>query len=185
MPDDLEQVVAAALRVIREAGVRFVVFGGWGVAAYGHLRGTADVDVLVEPGRLDVLEDAYRRSKAVVERKGTFLEVLMPGGEGLPVHLTEAGSEVAREALDGAVTAELAGEAVPVMDPHEIVASKLIAEREDDPERHAKDLGDIQALDRLGHINRRRLLALLHKRAGPECGERHYRRFLDLTGRSR
>ena len=106
----------------------------------------------------------------------------MPGGQALPIHLTEAGSEVARETFESAVTAKIGDESVLVMEPHEIVSSKLIAEREDDPERYAKDIGDIRALNRLGHIDHGQLRTLLRRRAGREEGGRHFHRFLEFVG---
>jgi predicted nucleotidyltransferase len=40
--------VEAVARALNEQGVRFLVVGGLAVAAYGHLRYTADVDIVIQ-----------------------------------------------------------------------------------------------------------------------------------------
>src|SRR4051794_32799350 len=42
---------AAVLRVLHAHGVDFVIIGGLAVIAHGHLRATADVDIILRPER--------------------------------------------------------------------------------------------------------------------------------------
>jgi predicted nucleotidyltransferase len=52
MTGAIEQVIAA----LNEAGVRYIVVGGVAVVLHGHLRVTADLDLVVQLARGNVLE---------------------------------------------------------------------------------------------------------------------------------
>jgi predicted nucleotidyltransferase len=58
--------LAGVITALTDGGVRFVVIGGVAVAAHGHLRTTADVDLVPDPDRdnLDALVNALVRLDA-------------------------------------------------------------------------------------------------------------------------
>jgi hypothetical protein len=57
--------VAAILRALNDAQVRYLIVGGVAVVAHGYLRYTADLDLV-----LDLREDNVRRALAVFPRLG-------------------------------------------------------------------------------------------------------------------
>lgn len=57
LPDDFRDMLAC----LRDAGVEFVVVGGYAVAHHGHVRATKDLDVFIRPSA----ENAARTMRAM------------------------------------------------------------------------------------------------------------------------
>jgi hypothetical protein len=75
------------LATLEEAGVKFIVIGGFAVSAHGHLRATKDLDIVPDPGaeNLRRLAEALERLGAQVQGTEDFSEneVVQPDAEGL------------------------------------------------------------------------------------------------------
>lgn len=83
LPLDGESLLA----ILEEAGVEFVVIGGFAVSAHGHPRATKDLDIVPDPDpqNLTRLAAALRRLGAQVQGSEEFSadEVVQPDAEGL------------------------------------------------------------------------------------------------------
>lgn len=132
------------------ADVDFVVVGGLAVNAWGHLRGTADVDLVPNPDR-----DNLDRLAAVLERLGGRVEVaggkLTAGAIGTflkvgertlvatrlgPVDVLQGLPQVPGYAdlLDDAVAVDLDGTVVRVCSLEDLLAMKRASSRPRDHE---------------------------------------------------
>lgn len=75
------------LATLEQAGVEFIVIGGFAVSAHGHLRATKDLDIVPDPDpeNLTRLAGALVRLNARVQGTEEFSEgeVVQPDAEGL------------------------------------------------------------------------------------------------------
>ena len=75
------------LAILEEAGVKFIVIGGFAVSAHGHLRATKDLDIVPDPDadNLARLAEALDRLGAQVQGTEEFSEdeVVQPDADGL------------------------------------------------------------------------------------------------------
>jgi hypothetical protein len=57
------------LAALQDAGVEFVVVGGFALAAHGYVRGTQDIDIVPDPAmpNLDRLAGALKRLRAEID----------------------------------------------------------------------------------------------------------------------
>lgn len=136
-------VLASLAGALREAGVRWYVFGAQAVLAYGMPRLTADVDVTVDAaGRSN--QDVLRLLDgiAIRARTGAFDDFLVRSRllplvhepSGMAVDVVLAGSGIEQDFLARAVMVELSGVAVPVLCVEDLIATKVVAGRRKDRE---------------------------------------------------
>lgn len=131
-------------------GVKFMIIGGYAVTAHGHPRYTGDIDFFVERSR----ENAERIVKAVHEFFGPLPEVQVENfldedrmsQFGVPPYridiLTKIRGVSFEEAYPRRVMFPLAGLEVPFIGIDDLKQNKRSTGRH-------KDLGDVDALDRL------------------------------------
>jgi predicted nucleotidyltransferase len=146
---------AGVLRALTDGGVRFVVVGGIAVVAHGHLRGTKDIDVVVDPAAVNL-----ERLRGVLRELGATKQNGSPLGEGdleagRPWNLRTAlafvdvlpDRDVPFGELEAAATERrVDGVPVPVCSLEHLVRLKRAAGR-------TKDVLDLQALrDALGEL---------------------------------
>ncbi len=168
-PDERDGALADAptapleiFRALNEHGVEYMVIGGVAVQAYGHVRTTQDVDILVaaDDRNLERLAEALRRLRARLKgvdahlldidptdpaqlREGANFGLATRAG-GLDVWTDAAELRGARsweEMRSRAVKTEVAGEAIRFVHRDDLIRMKYAAGRE-------KDLEDIAALTR-------------------------------------
>jgi predicted nucleotidyltransferase len=138
--------VTAALRLrelldrLAAADVRFVIVGGLAVNAWGHVRGTQDVDLVPDPdrGNLD-------RLAAVLEQAGGRVETVegrLAATDLGPVDVLQGLPQIPRfSQLDGeAVAVDLAGTVVRVCSLEALLTMKRASDR-------PRDRDDLEALE--------------------------------------
>src|SRR5262249_34210478 len=154
---------AAVAPALRESGARWYLFGAHAVTVWGRPRLSSDVDITAAlAGSPDELVAALRQAGFEV-RAADWRELLartrvlplVHDATGLPLDIVIAGPGLEDEFLDRAVTVDLAGLAVPVISPEDLVVTKLLAGRPKDledvstilEERHARlDLARVRSL---------------------------------------
>lgn len=138
------------------AGVDYVVVGGLAVNAWGHLRGTGDLDIVPEPGpanldRLAGLLEALNGKVEVGDRTltaGAIRTFLAAGDRTLvstdlaPVDVLQGLAPVPRYAdlRADAVDVDLEGVTIPVCSLETLLAMKRASSR-------PRDQADVEALE--------------------------------------
>jgi hypothetical protein len=139
------------LLTFADAGVDFVVIGGWAMALHGHGRGTDDLDVLVRPSA----DNAERVFRALVAfgapvaahgvTEGLFAEAGYGYRMGVKPHLIEVLTKVDGidfdQAVEGAKSFRLDGRSIPFIARTPLLKNKRAAAR-------PKDLADVDWLER-------------------------------------
>jgi hypothetical protein len=145
-------------RALRDAGVPHAIAGGLAVAAHGHARATADIDLVI-----DATPDAIARARAAAASIGALqtkraiarfkrialLRVLLApddADEPIPVDLLLPPSALG-ELFARARDATLAGGAAPIVSVEDLILLKLLR-------ASATDLADIRALAAANAIDR-------------------------------
>jgi Nucleotidyltransferase of unknown function (DUF6036) len=125
------------------APFRWYLFGAQAVLAYGAPRLTADVDVTIEPGKLEPrdilrwLKDADIRARdesfvEALERSRLLPLVHAPSGIAVDVVLASGGIE--QDFLARARLLDIGGVSVPVLSVEDLIATKVVAGRRKDRE---------------------------------------------------
>jgi len=171
--DTPAEVLAALAAALSQAGAAWYVFGAQAAIIWGRPRLTADIDIAVrmepeDPERLArVLEDGGFRLR--VEAAGDFVRrtrvlPFVHARTAFPVDVVLAGPGLEELFLSRAVSVPLAGAAVPVISPEDLIVTKVLAGR-------PKDLEDIRGVlrERLAVLDVqsiRSTLALLEEALG-------------------
>ncbi len=164
-----------------EPALRFLIIGGYAVAAHGHARATFDVDFLADRSERDqwFLRTAKWQVK-LVSRNEVFAQ-LSPEEGGTDFDLMFVASdtfqrmfEAGQERVFGAATAK-----VPSLE--HLVALKLHALKQEIPLRFSKDADDVEKLIRRNKVDLQRqvIKELFLKHGTKEL----YDTFLRLTQR--
>ncbi len=135
MSDGLPVELKAVLDVLRETGVVHALIGGWAVVAWGVVRASEDVDVLIElpTSRRKALLAALSRAFDAEWRQGEpgdpvpGLIRAQPKSGGLPVDLLPARSNADIAALDRAKSVAVGALRIPIVTPEDLIAMKLEA----------------------------------------------------------
>jgi hypothetical protein len=157
-PPDREFQADEIFKVLARNQVDFVVIGGVAVQGHGYIRGTHDVDIIVEPTALNLsrLSEALMGLQAELRVPGTLrltdphqlrsaplIPTVTKYGPLDIVHVEHvAGPPKSYEALrTGALVITLQGIEVPVAGLSDLIRMKRAAGRD-------QDLADIEALTR-------------------------------------
>lgn len=127
-----------------------MLIGGQAVLLHGRPRLTEDIDVTlgVDPSHLPVVREVCRALN--LDPLPEHIEKFVADTNVLPVHDAESGIRVdfifsttpyERQAIERAVTVELAGEVVPFATAEDLVIHKLFAGR-------ARDIEDVETVIR-------------------------------------
>lgn len=129
------QELAAVTAILKAQDIPHALIGGWAVVVWGYLRGSDDLDLLIEL-------PASRRACLLEAMSGSWNAEWVAGGEddpipgliravpksgGLPVDLLPARGGSDRQALSRALTVALEDVSVPVVTPEDLIAMKLEA----------------------------------------------------------
>lgn len=136
----------------REPALRFLVIGGYAVAAHGHTRATFDIDFLVpHTDREAWMARVAATGLRLFGQSNTFVQVTQPeGGDGLDLMLVDDRTfepmwQESEERDFGATRAR-----VPSLD--HLLALKLHALKQSLPHRTSKDAEDVEILVRRNRI---------------------------------
>ncbi|UJR86671.1 nucleotidyl transferase AbiEii/AbiGii toxin family protein [Sandaracinus amylolyticus] len=149
LPDDFRDLLVALV----DARAEFVLVGGYALAAYGHVRGTDDLDVFVRPTAENARRvfDALVAFGARVAAHGVTAGLFAKPGYGYRVgikpHLVELLTEIDGVSFDDASrdprVVHVEGRQVPIIGRGALLANKRAAAR-------PKDLADVEWLERHG-----------------------------------
>ncbi len=149
-----------AVSLLDEAGLPYMVIGGFATLIWGEPRATTDVDLTVDAHALGT--DAFaalaaRLGSPLVDDPAAFaarnrvLPVRTP--EGIEVDLILATLPFELGAIDRAATIDVEGTPVRVVTPEDLILHKVVSERARDLEdvvgvlRRQRDRLDLEALD--------------------------------------
>lgn len=130
-----------------EAGLPFLVIGGYAVMAHGFVRTTDDLDLLVQSSR----RDHWRRlleglGMQVYREAPAFIQFNPPPGAQLPVDLMFVTEEVFERMQKSAEPASVGGVACGVVCLLHLIALKCHAIRHGKSLRRIKDTDDLVQL---------------------------------------
>jgi predicted nucleotidyltransferase len=145
------------LRLLTAGGVRFVLVGGLAVNAWGVVRGTKDLDIVVDPDEENVVRLAQVAADAGghVQHGESFagsafsIAALLRQGQRVPIETRLGALDVVQglpgvptyvELHAGAVDVEIAGASIAVCSLEALRAMKRAAGR-------TRDLADLEDLD--------------------------------------
>lgn len=158
-----------------EAGLPFLVIGGYAVMAHGFVRATDDLDLLVQGSRRDqwrgLLEGLGMK---VYRERPVFMQFDPPPGGRLPVDLMFVGEEIFQKMQVEAQSASVEGVSFGVVSLLHLIALKCHAIKHGKPLRRIKDTDDLIHLiiyNRLD-LNEPQLRAIILKHGDPELYEK-------------
>ncbi len=139
----------------REPSLRFLLIGGYAVAAHGHTRATFDVDFLVRRADQSIWHE--RITAAGLKLLGAsqaFSQYHQPqGGDGLDLMFVE---DATFDPLwQASEERDLAGRRTRIPSLDHLIALKLHALKQTLPHRTAKDAEDVEVLVRRNRIDLR------------------------------
>ena len=164
--NNLLVIVEKLSRELTRMKKKFALAGGLALAYHGHLRATADVDILIV---LDETSDEKTRQKLVeiglvdanpkplIFKKLTLTRMFfVEGREWIPIDLMWAQSTLHASALRHAKKIKLQTAIVPVLTPEDLILLKKIS-------AHPQDKADIEVLKQLPSLNWRYLNTWIKK----------------------
>lgn len=181
---DLGRVIAEVADALRVAGIDYMIIGGVANVVWGSTRSTVDLDITVAATADDIdrVERAFGEQIAHLpaDAKGFARDTgVIPfvHRSGIRVELILGTHDYARTAIDRAVDVEIAGVAVRVCTPEDLLLHKIVSERD----RDRNDVADLivrrgETLDRSYLDPRVHELATLLERPGIEV---RYRELID------
>jgi hypothetical protein len=139
-------------RLLNEAGVRYVVVGGFALALHGAVRATKDVDVLIEP----TIDNARRALEALGQLRFGVARELDPadviakpltiiGDDPRVDLLTLAWSVRYADAAPRARTVEIEGVEIPYADIDTLIRTKQTG--------RLQDQADVEVLEQLKRLS--------------------------------
>jgi len=129
---ELERVLA----ILRKMGLPHALIGGWAVVAWGFLRASDDLDLMVElpVSRRRELLDALSKNYEAEWREGGqddpipgLIRALPKAAGAFPVDLLVVRGRNDRAAISRAVIIEAEGMSIPIVRPEDLIAMKLEA----------------------------------------------------------
>jgi hypothetical protein len=154
-----------------QAGLPFLVIGGYAVMAHGFVRGTDDLDLLVQSSRRSQWRQLLEGLGMMVYREATnFLQFDPPASGGLPLDLMFVADDVFNRMQATAVPGAVAGISFGVVSLLHLVALKCHAIQHGKPLariKHTEDLAQLILLNRLD-LNETELRATILKHGNQE-----------------
>lgn len=136
----------------QEPRLRFLIIGGWAVAAHGHTRSTYDVDFMVSKAARELwMNRARNAGLACFAEQEQFAQFTQSDGDGFdlmfvaPETFEKMWSQSVESDFNG-VTAR-----VPCLD--HMLALKLHAIKKSLPHRTSKDMEDVELMIRRNGVN--------------------------------
>lgn len=138
----------------QQAGLPFLVIGGYAVMAHGFVRATDDLDLLVQSSRRQqwcrLLEELGMK---VFHEMPAFTQFEPPPNGRLPVDLMLVNDHSLRRMEASATTARDRGVALNVVSLHHLIALKCHAIKHSKQHRKLMDADDIIRLIRINRLD--------------------------------
>lgn len=136
-----------------QPSLRFLIIGGYAVAAHGHTRATFDVDFLVPRGDREAwLQRISAAGLVPIAASSTFLQFgQTAGGDSLDLMLVDDATFDQMWKASEERTFKHVCARIPCLD--HLLALKLHALRQALPHRTSKDAEDVETLARRNHLN--------------------------------
>ena len=137
-----------------EAGLPFLVIGGYAVMAHGFVRATDDLDLLAQRSRGDQWRGLLEGLGMKVYREApAFTQFDPPPGASLPVDLMFVADEVFDQMRVDAEPARVGGVSFGVVSLLHLIALKCHAIQHGKPIRCVKDTEDLIQLVIINHLD--------------------------------
>lgn len=130
------QEIQRVLKILQKLRLPHAMIGGWAVVAWGYLRASEDIDLMVDlpaPGRrelLAALSEDYEpewRPGGHDDPIAGLIRARPRSPDNYPVDFILARGRADRAALSRAVSLTAEGIAIPVVSPEDLIAMKLEA----------------------------------------------------------
>jgi len=158
-----------------DAGLPFLVIGGYAVMAHGFVRATDDLDLLVQRSQLGQWRELLEGLGMKVYRAApAFTQFDPPPGGRLPVDLMLVADQVFTQMRADAEPASVGGVSFGVVSLLHLIALKCHAIRHGKPVRRLKDTEDLIQLAIINHLdlNEPELRATILKHGDQELYEK-------------
>lgn len=131
----------------RNAGLQYLIIGGFAASYWGKPRFTADIDYVIEQSSLElcnkVLEELNYKL-AFLHPKKSFAHFTSNLGSGFRIDFMMVDSETWKKLTETSVTADFGGsENFPIVSSIHLVAMKFHSAKQPDRQEYLKDLNDI------------------------------------------
>lgn len=137
-----------------EAGLPFLVIGGYAVLAHGYVRATDDLDLLVPKGRRAAWRQLLESLGMTVKHDAsTFLQFNAASGNRIDLDLMFVADEVFDRMAAVSIASSVEGISVPVVALLHLVALKCHALKHSQSLRRLKDLDDLIQLISLNRLD--------------------------------
>lgn len=144
---NLRKTLSDAHTVLGRAGVAHALIGGFALAAYGQHRATADIDLLADGTKKELIKSELIKNGFVLKFESS--EVLQFSGVGF-LDVILANRPLSQEMLKRALlNQELK---IHILKPEDIIGLKIQAYK-NDSSRELQDKADIQKLLELPNLN--------------------------------
>lgn len=131
-------------KLAADAGIPFLVIGGYAVFAHGYLRATDDLDLIVQRGRRAQLSKLLGDLGMTIKQDAaTFLQFDPPDTTGMDVDLMFVSEDVFDQLERKAVEAKVEGTSVKVVALLHLIALKCHALQHSKSIRRLKDMDDL------------------------------------------
>jgi predicted nucleotidyltransferase len=167
----IQEVVART----REAGVPFLVIGGYAVLAHGYVRMTDDLDLIAQRGQREFLERMFVSMGMSVNNDATTFLQFDPKSDGdMKVDLMFVSEEVFVQLAAVAIESEVEGVRVKVVGLPHLIALKCHALQNSKSLRRLKDMDDLIQLILINQLdlNEPELRATILKHGNAEIYEK-------------
>ena len=141
-----------------DPALRFLVIGGYAVAAHGHVRATFDVDFLADRSERDRWYSRVEKWKLNVVASNDVFAQLAPSSGGADFDLMFVGPETFQPMFAGGVERSFGEVSAKVPSLEHLLALKLHVLKQEIPHRFSKDAEDIETLIRRNNVNLQRQL---------------------------
>ena len=130
-----------------DAGISFLVIGGYAVFAHGYVRATDDLDLIVQRGRrMELSKLLVDMGMSVKNDAANFLQFDSRNKAGMDVDLMFVSEEVFERLEQAAVKTKIEGVPVQVVSLLHLIALKCHALQHSKSLRRLKDMDDLVQL---------------------------------------
>jgi hypothetical protein len=134
--DELIEVMKQAAGILQDGGIPFALGGGLAAWARGGPRSEHDVDLMIRREDADEALEAFAQAGFRTERppEGWLYKAWHSNGVLVDLIFNPSGGAVTTETIEATPVLEVMALRVPVATPEDVLASKLLAITEQEPQ---------------------------------------------------